>query len=306
MYTIGIDIGGTNTKVALFLNDKKIYHFYITTDKRVSANVFLQDLAEKINDNCEKLKIDKRYLYKIGIACPGSVSKKTGMCYFSPNLNWKNINLVKPFKTKFYCDVIVSHDGKTSCLAEQKMGALKNVKNAIYITIGTGFGGAFVFDGLVDGGRDAVAEIGHMTLKSGGRACQCGRAGCVDMYCSTKGIMQTFYDLVESESAGKKDENKYFITDVKQIFDGEKEHELYANVVEEFLNNLSEALISLINVFHPEKIVIGGGVAHLLVGRLKRLTTKIANGHLYPTKVKTVVVLGELLNDAGILGAKLL
>ncbi len=192
--TVGIDIGGTNTKFGIADRQGKVlFQDKISTQSYAEFTDYVSDLSEKIKAALPSNEI----LAGIGVgAANGNYYK--GTIEHATNLKWKGIiPLADMLKTKFNVPVIVTNDANAAAVGEMVYGAARNMRDFIVITLGTGLGSGFVSNGRLINGKHGIAgELGHTTVNYAGRHCNCGKRGCLETYVSATGIKRTVYKLL--------------------------------------------------------------------------------------------------------------
>jgi glucokinase len=213
------------------------------------------------------------------------------------NLNgWENINLSSIFSKAFKLPVLADNDANVMGLGEVAYGAAKNCTDVIFITVGTGIGGAIVANGELYGGyKNRGAELGHITIDHKGINCNCGGRGCLEAYASKTALIEQYAQLsgMDPESI-----DGYFIVD--------KYNNKEKNAVKCMHNHvdyLGHGIASFINTFAPQKVVIGGGISE--AGQFYiDLIKKAAISYSMPDCSSYTDVVGAVLgNNAGCLGA---
>lgn len=196
-YSIGIDIGGTNTDIGLVRNDGKIIDkVNLKTNEYYDANQYVKDMAEKINELLGRNNIVE--IDGIGIGAPNG-NTYTGSIDNAPNLNFKgNVKLVELMKKYIDTKIVVSNDANAAAYGEMIYGGAKDLDHFITFTLGTGVGSGIIIDRkLVLGSTSTAGELGHSTIILNGRQCGCGRKGCLETYTSATGIRRTAIELME-------------------------------------------------------------------------------------------------------------
>jgi glucokinase len=195
--TIGIDIGGTNTKFGLVDRDGSVlFQSKISTQNREEIIDFVQDLAEELNKSIALLGTGYT-LVGIGVgAANGNYYK--GTIEHATNLKWKGIIPLADMLSKpFHVPVLVTNDANAAAVGEMVYGAAKDMKDFVVITLGTGLGSGFVSNGQLINGKHGIAgELGHTTVNYAGRYCNCGKRGCLETYVSATGIKRSVYKLL--------------------------------------------------------------------------------------------------------------
>ena len=195
--TIGIDIGGTNTKYGIV--DKEgnvVVQGSISTTQYEEFNDFFDGMANALRDAMKAIDYDFKIL-GIGVgAANGNYYK--GTIERATNLKWKGvIPLADMLTEQFHVPAIVTNDANAAAVGEMVYGAAKGMKDFIVITLGTGLGSGFVSNGLLLNGKHGIAgEVGHTSVNPAGRFCNCGKRGCLETYVSATGIKRTVYKLL--------------------------------------------------------------------------------------------------------------
>ncbi len=196
-YSIGVDIGGTNTDIGLVSSEGKcIGRKNLPTDQYDDAAVYIADIWMKINELMHEYGVET--IEGIGIAAPVG-NYYTGCIENATNLKFKGIVNLKALFTKHTdIPVVVSNDANAAAYGELVYGGARGMKNFVMFTLGTGVGSGIVVDGkLVHGKTGAAGELGHVLLYPDGRPCGCGRKGCLETYASATGIKTTARELLD-------------------------------------------------------------------------------------------------------------
>lgn len=196
-YSIGVDIGGTNTDIGLVRNDGKIIDkVNLHTHDYYDAELYVSDMAAKIKEMLERNNVSD--IDGIGIGAPNGNTYKGGIDN-APNLNFKGqVKLVELMKKHINTKVVVSNDANAAAYGEMIYGGAKNLDHFITFTLGTGVGSGIIIDRkLVLGSTSTAGELGHSIIIINGRQCGCGRKGCLETYTSAGGIRRTALELME-------------------------------------------------------------------------------------------------------------
>ncbi len=302
--TIGVDIGGTNTKVGVVdAYGKCLIKCNILTEQYLEVEDFIDELSASIKRLLTELKMGNDIM-GIGIGAPNGNYFK-GTIEYAPNLKWKGvINFVDLMKNHFDVPIVLTNDANAAAMGEMIYGAAKGMKDFIVITLGTGLGSGIVADGKLLYGHDGFAgEIGHTIIVINGRSCGCGRKGCVETYCSAIGITNTYKELIKKHNI--KPTTGYSQIDAKYIFDLAKKGDILAieafNITGEILGI---ALANSVAYTSPEAIFLFGGLANakeLIFGpTIKSFEKNVMNIYKGKTKILPCELKGA---DAAILGA---
>lgn len=315
MYTIGVDLGGTNIAIGLCDEGLNIIDKgSVPTRAERESELIVKDMARLALDIIERNKLTPADIEYVGIASPGTVNSDTGVVEYSNNIKMKDFPLVEIFKKYFPTErVYIANDANAAALGEALAGAAKGSPSSVMITLGTGVGGGIIIDGKIFAGgiNSAGAELGHTVIVAGGRQCSCGRRGCFEAYSSAsaltamtnekmhelklKGIPSLLFD--EEEADGR--------VSARTAFNAMKRGDAYGKlIVDEYIEYLAVGITNVINIFQPHVLTIGGGVCN----EKENLTVpliKLAEREQYTrdNKNKTKIVTAALGNDAGIIGA---
>ena len=312
-FRIGVDIGGTNVKIAL-VNKKGEISFPKTVPTRAEMGYeyTVGNITQCIKDLMNEAGIDKNSLEGIGFGFPGQIDCDNGVVRILPNIpGWINVPIAEIMQKEFNVPVKVDNDVRCMALAESTYGAGQGCKNLICITIGTGIGSGLIINGkLVRGASNAAGEIGHIKLEMhDGLLCGCGDSGCFEAYASGPSIVAMAKDYVLGGKSAKFRELAGSVDAITPaiVAKAAEEGDVVAKKIFERMGEyLGIGLASVVNLLNPEKIVIGGGVADagdILFEPLR----KTLKDRAMPIQGEAVeVVHASLGNTAGIIGASLL
>ena len=311
MYTIGIDLGGTNI-VAAVVNEK---YEILAEAKTPTAlprkpEAIFDDIAKVSKEAVVEAGLSLDDISSIGLGTPGTVNN--GVIEYANNLGFDHIPAVKMLKERLGDKpVYVENDANCAALGEAYAGCGNGCDNFIAITLGTGVGSGIIVDGkLVTGINSAGAECGHTVIVVDGAPCTCGRKGCWEAYASatalinqTKAAMEKHPDSVMHELAAK--EGK---VSGRTAFDAMRQKDAVGvEVVDTYIKYVAAGLTNLINIFQPEILCIGGGICNegeTLLRPLRRYVE--SERYSIYSDVQTKLVKAELGNDAGVIGAAIL
>lgn len=289
---IGIDIGGSHLAVGV-VDDKyeiilKKEHNW-TQEEKVDLSQSIQIYVKKFI----KEIIEENYsIEKIGIGFPaGNIID--GVVY-----KWgKIIDLPKILIDEFNIPTYLKNDVKCSALCEKTLGSLKDYNNCLFMTLGTGIGGAYFYKNeLVVPNKYQGFEIGHMIIQKDGKECKCGNKGCFEEYGSMRAFRDKIEELFELERL-----TSYKMFEIIETKEKEKE---VNQIIEEYTDYVSVGLISLINIFEPDAICIGGSFAYYAPIFMDKIKQKIKKR--FPNREIPDLLIAKYENDAGIIGASML
>lgn len=308
---IGVDVGGTNVKVALV--DAKggiVYSDTVPTRAEMGYEYTIQNIIVAITNLMKESKTDKADIEGIGFGFPGQIDCNKGIVRLAPNIpGWVDIPIASIISKEFGIPVKVDNDVRCAALAELNYGAGKGVQNMICITVGTGIGSGLIFNGkLIRGASNAAGELGHIKLTmNDGPICGCGDKGCLEAYASGPSIVALAEEYIRGGKSTKYRELANPDITPYIVAEAAKQGDVVAKKIFEIIGNyIGIGLASVVNLLNPEKVVIGGGVADagdLLFAPIKETLKKRA----MPIQGSAVeVVHAQLGNTAGVIGASLL
>ncbi|MBL7940611.1 MAG: ROK family protein [Flavobacteriales bacterium] len=294
---LGIDIGGTTSKLGLVKDGKVLGQTRIPTTGHTDDHAFADALAKAAKGLLSEH--GNWSLTGVGIGAPNA-NQYTGIIEMAPNLPWKHdVPLARMMAGRLGVPAVLGNDANAAALGEWRYGAGKGFDDLLVATIGTGVGSGFIVHGrLLLGSAGNAGELGHMTLVVNGRPCTCGRAGCLETYVSIRGMRQTYAELSGNLDVLKEE-------GVKCIADAAHRGDVAAiRTFEETVHWLAVGLANAVAVTGPRRVVLFGGIVRsgdLLLAPLKKaFHTALLN--IYQGRVDlTVSALPD--DDAALLGA---
>ena len=280
-YIAGVDIGGTSVKFGVLEEGRNLV--YKTSSPSVLDHPdAMVELIARMVENCPH-RIDM-----MGVGTPGTVLLPQNLVSAS-NLGWHNVPLCAMLNRRLKIPIWVDNDAQTQLAAEWWDGACKGLQSAVYLTFGTGVGGAFLFNGRPwRGHTNTAGELGHFIIHADGLPCTCGLKGCYEAYASAGALCR----MARRDNA-------------KEIIDAAREGDPeMMGVFRAYLHEVAVGIASIYMLFCPEAIVLGGGISasgDILLRTLGEELKKVA-----PTKgeaIANLVCLAVHRNDAGIRGA---
>ncbi len=312
MYYLGIDLGGTNIAVGIVDENHKILRKgSVPTKAERDPEEIIIDMAKLCRSLLDQEGIGLAEVAYAGIAAPGSANPVEGVIEYANNLPFRHFEIARILKKHLGIGTVyVENDANAAAYGEAIAGAAKGTKNSVMITLGTGVGGGIVLDGKIYSGFNyAGAELGHMVIEHNGRQCSCGRKGCFEAYSSATALIRmTKEKLAETKDTIMWDmvgtiDNVSGKTAFAAMRQGDKAG---AEVCDTYISYLADGIASLINIFQPEVLSIGGGICNegdrLLVPLKEKVFAEVYNRGA-KEKDLTKLVVAALGNDAGIIGA---
>lgn len=299
---IGIDLGGSHIAIGVVDKNGLIIE---KTQKRIlekekkNIKEFIQSY---IVENTNKLR-EKYKIYSVGIAIPGTLNKEE--IIKSVNLGIQNYNIVKQLQSNINLPIKIKNDAKCAALAEKQYGILKKYNRSLFLTLGTGIGGAVIVNNnLLDAGELPGCEFGHMIIQKNGLDCNCGKKGCFERYASMKALKN---NLRNELGLSQTTRGKELLDIIRNNREESKNYKKIEKVLSEYIENLSIGISNLVNIFEPEAIGIGGSFVYfedVLLERLKKYIME--NNMLFNNRCELIIETAILGNDAGIIGASLI
>lgn len=292
---IGIDLGGSHIAIGV-LDDKSQIIEKLEKELVQKEKIHIKNLIETyIIENVQELS--KKYeITKVGISVPGTI--QNNIIKKCVNLGLENYNLVHNLQKKINLPIEMKNDAKCAAIAESKFGVLRDFKRGLFLTLGTGIGGAVIInEELLDTGDLPGCEFSHMVIEKDGIKCNCGKKGCFEKY----GSMKAFKTNLKKELNLNEETRSYELLDI--IRNNPKDEKIN-KVIDEFIEYLSIGISNLINIFEPEVIGIGGSFVYFSDILLDKLKANILdNSYLFNSREELNIMPAVLRNDAGIIGS---
>jgi len=307
-YFFGVDVGGMSIKGGIISSLGKIIYKEAIKTNGDNPITFKKTIEKLILNLTKKSKEEKLNITKIGFGVPGIIDKEKGTIVKMANIGCTNFSL-KEICDEFNLELYLSNDANVAVLAEQKFGVAKGYSNVVMLTLGTGIGGGVIIDNkLFEGNKARGTELGHSLIKLNGEKCGCGRRGCLEAYASAKSLIRDTKKMMEKHKDSlmwSYSQNKIENVNGKTSFECAKLNDKYAKkVVSNYIKYLGEGMLDYCNIFRPEVFVIGGGLSNQ-GDCLKKLLEDylIKQDYGYEGSPESKVLIAELKNDAGIIGA---
>ncbi|HEY6250948.1 MAG TPA: ROK family protein [Candidatus Angelobacter sp.] len=317
-FSIGVDLGGTNMRIAAIGVDGQRLET-ICTDTLVSRG---RDRV--ISEMCDAIRrlvgrFSARHEFAgVGVGVPGIIDLEAGTVCAAPNLpDWANYPVKAEIQQRLGTPVILENDANCAALGENWLGAGRETNGLCMVTLGTGVGGAFIFNGEIWHGMMGMAgEIGHMTVTPEGPPCGCGNRGCLEQFASATAIKRM---ARESAAAGQAPQLARAIAanpefSAKMVFQYALEGDVAAQHILDTVGwALGVVLSSLVDALNLSMYVIGGGVSSAWPVFSPALFRELSKRSIVfrasdpsenrPGKKKTIITRASLGSDAGLIGA---
>jgi len=306
---LGVDLGGTNTKLGCFDSTLKLIAKESIPTKAdmgpaVVVNKIRQTAAKLLTEN----SLTPQAISAVGIGAPGPLKLADGTILASPNMPlFRNVPLRRMVGECFGRPAILENDANAACWGEYVAGAGRDINNMVFFTLGTGIGGAVIVDGkLVHGCADNAGELGHMIIYPDGRLCGCGQIGCAEAYASAASTAKRAVEAIEkgAESTLKQVFDENGTITCRDVYEHLKAGDPLAKEITDGTAKVLAILsINVLHVTEPERIVFAGGMiaaGELLLNRIKAYFKE----YIWSLKKERVeICFAKLGEDAGIIGA---
>lgn len=292
---VGVDLGGSHIGIGLVDDEGNIIE---KEDKIIKDKQQIQKTIEEfITEKVVQMGLTNT-IESIGIAVPGTVSKNK--IIKAVNLGIEDYDLATKIEEVLKIKVKMKNDAKCAAIAEQKYGELAEYENSIFLCIGTGVGGAVIYEEKLLEAKDVPGyEFSHTIIHKNGNMCNCGKRGCFETYASLKRFKEKISNEYNIDTLDG-DEIRKFIKE--NSTDSRLKY-----IINNYIDDLSIGISNFINIFEPEAICIGGSFAEYEDILFEPLKMKLLNGNLlFNQRDDIIIKYAKFKNDAGIIGATLI
>jgi len=307
---LAIDLGGTKIFAAIISNKGQVMaREYCLTLADEGPQPVIKRILSAIDHILRQINIDLSQLYGISIAAAGAIDSEKGLVTSSPHLpGWHDIPLRDIVREKYKVNTFLTNDANAAALGEHHFGAGRGVNNLFLLTVGTGIGGGIIINGrLYSGASGSAGEIGHTTIDVNGPRCDCGNTGCLEALVSGTAVAKEAIRRIRqgersslTEIVEGKIEN---ITAEKVSLAAQGGDSLASEVILKAATYLGIGLANLVNIFNPEMIIIGGGIAKMGDLLLNPARQVVRERAFQLSSQAVQIVPAQLGDDAGMLGA---
>ncbi len=305
---LSIDLGGTKVEIAIVDPQGTILtHERLPTHVENGAERVVEDILSGAT------ALMQRSSYKIiavGAGVAGQISSNGKEVLFAPNLKWRNFPFKEKLEKRLSLPCTILNDVRAATWGEWLHGAGKNCSDFLCLFLGTGIGGGIVAGGhLINGFSNAAGELGHTTLREGGRLCSCGHRGCLEAYAGGWGIAVTLKEA--ATSSPKKAAALIALAggDAKalkaeHLSEAVKKNDPFAQeIYSQVIKSLSNGCVTFVNAFNPKLLIFGGGVALGMPMLLEKVQEEVKKSALGATGSPLQVIPATLGNTAVVIGA---
>lgn len=293
---IGVDIGGTAIKTGIIDESGAVLSKTETEiDQSCERESVMQTVARSIREIASAADMEDFAFAGIGVSAPGSIDTVRGKVAINGGNvpGWSGTEVCSALRAEFELPVAVANDGNCTALAEAWVGAARGCSDVLCVALGTGIGGGIVSGGrLIGGARGFAGEIGHFTTHAGGRECICGGRGCFERYAATSALVNEGQTMRPEWISGR--------AIFKDANEGDKEA---LSLIDRWTDEIALGIASLVHIFNPEVVLIGGGVSVQDELVIKPLAEKVRSRIMPDFAEGLTIRRAELGNDAGMVGA---
>lgn len=311
MKRIGIDIGGT--KIAAGIVDENLHILckkVIPTDITGGKDAIITDIIALVKEL--KREQPSESFDVVGIGCPGTIDSENGIVMYANNLCLENAQIAQPLQKELNMCVCLENDANCAGWGEYlALECRDRIHSFLMLTFGTGIGSAAIIEGkMYKGFNGGAPELGHCILQAGGTRCDCGAAGCWEMYCSGHALISDAKTAANAHSqsilnAKLREKNEHI--DGSDVFEAFRAgDEIAREVIERYLFYYKIGIANAINAFQPEVLALGGGICEQGDILIEAAKAAAKNGSYCKTVMPTTVVKAKLGTDAGLIGAAFL
>ncbi len=305
---IGLDLGGTNIKAGIVDETGRILRqSSCSTLSHEGPDAVVERMASLVKELAPFVKAG---LAGVGVGSPGPLHPTSGLIYMTPNMpGWENYNLKDKLYGRTGIRTEVENDANCAALGEGWLGAGQKANTMILLTLGTGIGGGILMGGRpVNGPHMAAGEVGHIVINYDGPKCGCGGHGCLEAYCGAAGIVARAWEYLEkpgtvSTLRDEVGDDRLKLTPEMISRAAGKGDGVSLSVLRETGRLLGVGIASLVNLFAPDIVVLGGGVAGAGEVLLNAVREEVRRRALPPANEQVEIAPAMLGNNAGLVGA---
>lgn len=294
MNYLAIDIGGTTVKIALLTKSGEV----LISDKySVSFDNYETPILDTVLKSID-IFLNENNISKfegIAVSATGQVDVNEGSVVGTGGniRNYEGAQIKKDLEIKYNVKTTVINDANAAILGELFLGRAKGYKNVIMITVGTGVGGGIVVNGeILNGNLGIGGELGHFSINNKGIKCSCGNNGCYERYASMTALIKRVEEELNIKNING-----------KEIFDRIPNDDAIQNIVDSWIEDIADGLASLVHIFNPEMILIGGAVSEQKELFIDKVRDKVKL-KVMPNFARNLQIEGaQLKNNAGVVGA---
>jgi glucokinase len=312
MIRVGIDVGGTGIQVGVVDENLKIlFQNSFPTDISLPFGVIVRQMTESVRSAVSSAGFTLADVTSVGVGIPGIADQATGDIVKCANMKWFHVPFRSEFQRLLDLPVFIDNDANVAALAESVAGVSRGTSSSVFITIGTGIGSGIILNGKIWSGFHGIgAELGHVIFRHGGVPCSCGNRGCLERYCSATALIRMGREAMAENPDTlmmRMTEGNPARLNARIVIDAARERDpLAEKVYREYIDYLSQAIASVVNLLDPEVVVLGGGVSKAGAFLLDPILEEYPKHVVFNDQPMPSVKLAVLGPEAGIIGAAML
>jgi predicted NBD/HSP70 family sugar kinase len=298
-YVIGVDVGETRTRIGLFdltMTERAKAEYPLDQAAEHDVGVVVGQIAAGLSTVLADSGLAAGAILGVGVGVPGIIERGPEVLVHGQTYGWDAVPLGRLLRARTDLPLRFDNGAKTMGQAELWFGAGRGARNAVMVLIGSGVGASLISGGSIyHGATSSAAEFGHVTVAVGGRDCRCGAAGCLEAYAGAAAILER-YGL--PMTAGDQE------LALAELVDAAGTSADAAVILDETARYLGAGIGTLINLFNPERIILGGWAGlRLGAGLLPEIRESAKQHSLHHLYTATTIGLGQLGPGAVALGA---
>lgn len=311
-FTVGVDVGGTKIAAGVVDNDGRVYgRVKIATDVSRPEST-LQSIIAAITATLQAAGVSPSSINAVGLGIPGKVDVENGICLLAVNLGWRDMPVKQRLEEDLEVPCFLENDVSVAALGESVYGSGQGVENFLYLSLGTGIAGRVILGGRLYRGSNGLAgEIGHAIFVPDGPQCACGARGCLEALASGPALVKQAQQAVRARSSMSGRQSLLCTSQLtaEQIFVAAIQgDEVAQQILAGAGKHLAAAIHLLAMAFDPQRVVLGGGLAHVEEPFVAIIRSEVASlleqSPIFREILSSeALLLSSLQLDAGILGA---
>lgn len=309
-YSIGCQLSHTRVQTIIVnLKGEVLFESSKPYDKSIGREAVINLLLDSIEDIIKRSKIVNEKFLGVGIAIAGLFNPNDNTALLFPHLvKWDSVPFKEIIWEKFNLPCYINNLANAAALAEFNYGVGKGKDSILYLNIGTGLGMGIIFNGkLYEGISGSAGEFGHISVDDHGPLCECGNLGCLEAIASTKAVVNQAKTLLKqgvSSILTTMINDNLTKLDFELICQAANESDKLAySLIDKMGQNLGEGIVTIINLFNPSRIILGGKIVHASNLIKNSILSIVQRRALELPRRNTEIVFSEISNHAGALGS---
>lgn len=308
VFSVGVDVGGTNIKFCV-LDQQGATHsrHKVRTATRQGNSAIVESIIANVRVAIDDAGLRPSEIHSIGLGIPGTTDSKRGRVLFAPNIFMVDCEIAEAIQCAYDIPVYVAQDTRAAAWGEYLAGAGRGMASIASVTLGTGVGCGMVIDGKIfNGALNTAGELGHQIVEISGRACNCGRHGCLEAYAGGLAIVRIAKESIPViEQLLEKSAD---LISTEDIFNLARAGNADARrITDKVVEYIGIGLVNLVNIMSPELVCISGGMSNAPADLLLSPLCDFVRRNAYPRAAGLVKICKSALGeDAPLVGAALL